>query len=104
MVNKMSKLTVGAGPIPPQFSDDASCSVDECDQTTRAMDADRFVKQVFESTDKVDRRILQLFKVRHKLLTINEKPTEVKKKHANKKVPKSPISVDYEQSHSSLVS
>ena len=68
------------------------------------MSADLLVNNVFKSTDKVDKRILQLFKVRHKFQTINEKSTEVKQKLTNKKVPKSPISVDYEQSHSSLVS
>ena len=68
----MGKLTVDDGPVPPKFSsDDASCSVEQCDQKTMAMSADRLVKRVFESTDKVDKRILHLFKVRHKSQTIN---------------------------------
>ena len=68
----MGKLTVGDGPIPPEFlSDDASSSVDQCDLKTRAMSADRFVKRVFESTDEVDRRILHLLKVQHTSQTVS---------------------------------
>ena len=62
----MSKLIVGDVPIPSKFSDDSNdafCSVDDGRQKTRVMNEDRFVKQVFESTDKVDRRMLQLIKV-----------------------------------------
>ena len=39
----MSKLTVGDGPVTSKFSDDSSCSVNESDQKTRAMNVDRFV-------------------------------------------------------------
>ena len=68
----MSKLTVGDGPAPYKSSDDASSSVDYGDlKTSNAVKVDRFVKQVLVSTDKFDRKILQLFKVRQKLLTVS---------------------------------
>ena len=72
IVTRMSKLTVGDGPVPSKSSDDASSSFDYGDQkASRAVNADRFVKQVLESTDRFDRKILQLFKVRQKLLTVS---------------------------------
>ena len=67
----MSKLTVGDGAVTSKFSDDTSCSVDKSDQGTKVMNVDRFVQQLFKSTDKVDRRLLQLFNVQQKFSTVN---------------------------------
>ena len=68
----MSKLTVSDGPAPSNFlNGNASSGVEQGDQRTRAMNSDRFVKRAFESADKVDRRLLQLFKVKQKLQTTN---------------------------------
>ena len=64
-MNKMSKLTVSDGPVPSNFLDgDDSSGVEQGDQKTRTMNSDSFVKRAFESADKVDRRLLQLFKVK----------------------------------------
>ena len=71
IVNKMSKLTVGDGPLLSNFSDGASSGVEQGDQKTRAMNSDSFVKRAFEGTDKVDKRLLQLLEVRQKLQTVN---------------------------------
>ena len=71
-MNKMSTLTVSAGPAPSNFSDGgASSSVDQGDQRTRTLNSDRLVRRAFKGTDKVDKRLLQLLEVRQKLQTVN---------------------------------
>ena len=72
LVTKMSKLTVGEdGPVASKFSDGTSCSAEQSDQKTKAINADHFVQQVLKSTDKVDRRILQLLNVQKKSTAVN---------------------------------
>ena len=60
----MSKLTIQEGPTSKKFSDNESCSDGVGDQKTRALNADRFRKQLLESVDKVDRRMLQLLMIK----------------------------------------
>ena len=60
LVTKMSQLTINDGAGPFKYPDKGSCSDGSGvgDQKARALNADRFVKRMFESTDKVDKKLL----------------------------------------------
>ena len=60
LVTKMSQLTINDGTGSLKYPNEGSCSdgIGVGDQKARALNADRFVKRMFESTDKVDRQLL----------------------------------------------
>ena len=59
-MTKMSRPIIRDGAASSSNSDTESCS----DQKMRAWEAGRFVKRIFSSSDKVDKQLLNLFKVR----------------------------------------
>ena len=65
LVTNMSRLTVSDGSESSKFSDDVKNSDNFGDRKTRVQFAERYAKQTFNSTDKVDKQIIQLLNVRH---------------------------------------
>ena len=69
----MSQLTINDGAASFRYPDEASCSDGIGDQKVRAVNADRFVKRMIESTDKIDKQLLQKIKLRQKSLEVKPK-------------------------------
>ena len=72
-MTKMSQLTINDDAASFRYPFEASYSDGIGDQKARAMNADRFVKRMVESTDKVDKQLLQLLKLRQKSLAVEPK-------------------------------
>ena len=92
----MSKLTIQDGHASTNFSDDESCSDKVSGQKTRALNANQIIKRLLESTDKVDRRILQLLMTKQKSLTAISVLDPAKKKPNGAKVVKFPPTMDFD--------
>ena len=64
LVQKMSRLMINDGSQPVELIDDNEHSDDFGDEATQQNFAQLCTKQLFSSQDKVDQRLLQLFKVK----------------------------------------
>ena len=97
----MSQLAIRDGLIPSELSHESSAS--ENDRKSVTINADSFTKHIFESKDKVDRRMLKIFKVREKLQTTFPNSLDSKKRPVNKKVVKFPAVDDFNPNKSAQV-
>ena len=96
----MSQLTIRDGPVPSELS---SASGDQLDQESRAINTDSFAKRILESKDKVDRRMLKLFKVKEKLQTFSSNLVEANDRPVTKKAAKFPVVKGFNPNESAQV-
>ena len=65
-MTKMSQLTINDGPVCSKFPDDVNFSDDFGDRKSKYLESESYSERMFDSRDKIDQRLLQLFKIRRK--------------------------------------